>query len=133
MKNKIAKIVCTSLLLTLVVASNALAAGRLTYTAYKLPSFQRNNYTGVHVKENKRNYVTNHVTAVSNAGGVTFWVTDENYNQISTDYRQKSGNETKLFFTSQSYAKKGKQICMGMENSEWTMDTAFVSGWVNFH
>lgn len=132
-KNKMTKIICASLLLSMVVTSNVFAAGQETYTAYKLPAFQKNNYTGTHLKANDRAYITNKVTAVSNAGTVTFWATDENHDQISGDYYQKVGNTSKLVFTTAGYNKKNKQVCMGMENYEWTFDTAFVSGWANFH
>lgn len=133
MRNKITKIICASLLLAMVIGTNVFAAGRKNYTAYKLPALKGNNYTGTHNKENTRNYITNQVNAVSNTGTVTFWATDENHRPISGDYYQKAGNNSKLKFTTSDYNKKGKPVCMGMENYDWSLNTAFVSGWVNFH
>lgn len=133
MNKKIAKIVCTSLLLTMIIATNVFAAGKKNYKAYKLPAFQKNNYSGTHIKENTRDYITNQVNAISHTGTVTFWAANAKHTQISEDYYQKEGNMSKLKFKTRGYNKKGKQVCMGMENYDWSFGTAFVSGWANFH
>ncbi len=132
MKQKLAKILCASLLVSTILGTSAFAAGRETYTAYKIPKLQGNNYTGTHTKENDREYITNEVTATTDVGTVTFWAANVDHDQISGDYDQKVGNKSTLMFTVSGY-KKDKQVCMGMENANLSLTTGYVSGWVNFH
>lgn len=122
LRNKFTKIICTSLFLTMVIATNVFAAGKENYTSYKLPAFQKNDYTGTHTKENTRDYITNQVNAVSNTGTVTFWEANAKHKQISNDYYQKAGNMSKLQFTTKGYNKRGKQVCTGMENYDWPLE-----------
>lgn len=132
-KKKLAKVLCTSLLVSTIVGTSAFAADRHDYSAYKLPAFQGNNYGGTHTKENSKNYITNEVTAMTDASTVTFWAANVDHEQISKDYDQKVGNRSEFVFTVAGYDKKGAQVCMGMENADVTWKTGFVSGWVNFH
>lgn len=132
-KQKLSKIICASLLVSSIISTGVLAAERQDYIAYKIPAMHGNNYTGIHQKETKKDYITNHVTAMTNVSTVTFWAVNGNYEQISNDYDQKVGNQSNLIFTSTGYDKKGVEVGMGMENADTSLDTGFVSGWVNFH
>ncbi|MFD1408087.1 hypothetical protein ACFQ49_07965 [Kroppenstedtia eburnea] len=100
-----------------------------TYTAYSLPAFKGNNYTGAHGKTTTANYITNKVTALTKTDQVTFWACNNARSQLSNDYYQKLGNTSNIVH---GKTQKGYQIIMGMENSRISTSTAFVSGNVNF-
>lgn len=123
-----------TLLVSTMISTSAFAAGRETYTAYALLSLQRDNFTGVHKKENTRDYITNQVNSYTSTSEATFWAANKNQDRISNKYDQKKGNKSNLVFTKTGYNLVGTQVCMGMENATWKLETnAFVSGWVNFH
>lgn len=107
----------------------AVPAFASTYTAYTLPIMQGNNYTGAHGKTTTANYITNKVTALTNTDEVTFWACDSSRNPISVDYYQKLGNTTNIVHGKTTL---GYQIIMGMQNSNFSFSTAYVSGDVNF-
>lgn len=133
-KQTLIKIVCRTLLVSTMISASAFAAGRETYTSYTLPAMQRNNFTGVHKKANTRDFITNQVDSLASTSEATFWAADANKGKISNKYNQKKGNKSNLVFTKTGYNLVGKQVCMGMENATWKLETnAFVSGWVNFH
>lgn len=132
-KQKLAKILCASVLISAIAGTSVFAAERQTYTAYKIPAMKGNNYTGIHQKEGTKGYITNKVTAMTDVSTVTFWAINGNYEQISNDYDQKVGNQTDIVFTTVGYNKKGVEVGMGMENASVTPTVGFVSGWVNFH
>lgn len=113
-KNKISKVICTVALLSTLGATNVLAAN---YTAYVLPARQGNNYTTQHEKKTTDAFLNNTVTAVEGTSTVTFWVANSNSKQISDDYKQKLHNKSKIKFTTKGYNKKGKEVMLGMENS----------------
>lgn len=133
-KQKLIKIVCMTLLVSAMIGTSAFAAGKKTYSAYALPSLQRNNYTGVHKKESRKDYITNYIDSYTSTSEATFWAANKNQSRISNKYDQKKGNKSDLVFTKTGYNLVGEQVCMGMENATWRLNTnAFVSGWVNFH
>ena len=78
------------------------------------------------------NYIKNKVTALSNTSTATFWAADSSKTQISNDYDQKVGSKATIKFTKSGYNKKGKEIMLGMENANWSLKNAFVSGNVDF-
>lgn len=126
---KIRKIIATSLCLGFMSISAVSAAG---YMGYKLPAMQGNNYTSAHSKTTTANYITNKLENVEGTSTVTFWANNSTKRQISNDYDQKKGNTSNIKFTTDGYAAKGKEIILGMENANWSLDTAFCAGTVNF-
>ena len=60
------------------------------------------------------------------------WACNSTKRQISNDYDQKKGSTANIKFTTSGYAAKGKEIIMGMENANFSPDTAFCSGTVNY-
>ena len=78
------------------------------------------------------NFIVNKVTALTGTSTVTFWAANSNKTQISNDYDQKVGSTATIKFTKRGYNKKGKEIMLGMENANWSLKNAFVSGNVDF-
>lgn len=128
-KEKFAKVVCIGALLTAIGATNVFA---VSYSGYTLSRAQGNNYTTQHSKTTTENYIKNKVTALSNTSTATFWAADSSKTQISNDYDQKVGSKATIKFTKSGYNKKGKEIMLGMENANWSLKNAFVSGNVDF-
>ena len=128
MKN-LKKIIATSLCAGILSISAVSAAG---YAGYKLPRFQGNNYTNSHSKTTSANYITNKLENVEGTSTVTFWACNSTKRQISNDYDQKKGSTANIKFTTSRYAAKGKEIIMGMENANFSPDTAFCAGTVNY-
>lgn len=125
----------TSLLLigVLTFSLAGVTAMAATYSGYKLPARQGNNYTGTHSKTTTDNYIQNKVTDIENADTVTFWAANSSNKQISGDYDQKLNSSSKIKFNVSGYDRKNKDIKMGMENANWTaISTAFVAGKVDF-
>ncbi len=134
-KKKLTRVLCAGFLATALLGTTASAAGRLDYESYQLPRFQGNNYTGTHQKENSREYITNEVEKLDGTNEATFWAADpkSDNDPISEDYYQKEGNRSKILFTTTGFDEAGDEVCMGMENSTWSINPAYASGWVNFH
>ena len=128
-KEKFAKVVCIGALLTAIGATNVFAG---SYSGYTLPRCQGNNYTTQHAKKTTDNFIVNKVTALTGTSTVTFWAANSNKTQISNDYDQKVGSTATIKFTKRGYNKKGKEIMLGMENANWSLKNAFVSGNVDF-
>lgn len=130
-KKKIfAKICGGCLLLSAIGIVNVYAAD---YTGYALPARQGNNYTTQHEKETADNYIYNKVVDLENTSTVTFWAANSNKKQISDDYDQKLGNNSKIKFTASGYDAVGEEVMLGMENAKWYwFERAFVAGEVDF-
>lgn len=121
-----------TLILTLGILNTTVFAGN--YTGYVLKRFKGNNYTGIHTKKTSRDYITNRVTAITNAPrGVNFWAVNVNKNAISKKYNQKVGNTTQIKFTKSGYNRAGVQVGMGMENARSSKDYGWVSGVLTIH
>ena len=64
---------------------------------------------------------------------MTFWAANSNKKQISDDYDQKLGNNSKIKFTASGYDAVGEEVMLGMENAKWYwFERAFVAGEVDF-
>lgn len=132
-KKRILKSFIGGVLLCTILCVNVLATD-CYYVRYRLNSGQENNYTNVHTKTETHNWIWNKVTYCDD-DATTFWACDANRNQISKDYDQSLNDIAKLYYTKSGYNKKGKKVCMGMENAayRWIPIPAYVSGTVNFH
>lgn len=127
---KLKRILSVSLCVGLLSMS---AVSATSYVGYKLPARQGNNYTGTHSKTKADANIVNTLENVEKTDTVTFWAANSTKTQISNDYDQKKGSVATIRFTTSGYAKKGKEVKLGMENANWKLNTtAFCAGSVNF-
>lgn len=127
------KLGVTCMCATLLMGATGMFASAATYTAYVLPILQGNNYTSIHDKTTADNFITNEVTAITDAVYADFWAINSNNNIISLKYKQGVGTgQATIKITTSGYNYIGAQVGMGMENHDTSLTRGFVSGTVYF-
>jgi hypothetical protein len=127
-----AKVIGMVVVAVVCLTQTPVLAATYQYKDYSLGRFSANNYTSAHTKETNDNFIENRVTGMKKATTVTFWACRANQSQISDDYKQKVGSKVDILFFRGKELNEGQQVIMGMENSEWSSEYAFVSGEVDF-